>query len=124
VGGVVVVIERTKAGWADLKLRYQTLLTEYGYGAFGVWFTVFFATWFGFYVAIQNGMNLEGAAASAGTIGGAYVATQATKPIRLVITLVLTPVIVGGWRKFRGHPPVSDSGEASVETAEAPSSVV
>lgn len=114
------MIQRTKEGWAQLKARYQTLLTEYGYGAFGVWFAVFFTTWFGFYLAISNGMQLEGAAASAGTIGGAYAATQLTKPVRLVATLVLTPIVVGGWRRMRGLPAVTPAvAESDVVTSES-----
>jgi hypothetical protein len=113
------VIQKTKDSWASLKARYQQLLSDYGYGAFGVWFTIFLATWGGFYVGIQTGMELEGAAASAGTIGGAYVMTQATKPIRIVATLVLTPIVVGGWRRMRGLPAVAPAPEPVVVPEEA-----
>jgi len=96
------VVGRIKSRWADLKARYETLLIEFGWTAVAVHYTVFFATWFGFWLAIKNGMALEGAAADAGTVGGSCAMTQATKPVRIPITLVVTPFVVGLWHRLRG----------------------
>jgi hypothetical protein len=101
------VIDSLKTRWADLKARYQQLLSDYGYGAVGVWFGIFLLTFGSFYVGIQTGMEVDGAVASAGTVGGAYLMTQATKPVRLVATLVLTPIVVGTYRRLRGLPAVA-----------------
>ena len=100
------MIEQIRTGWAGLKSRYADLIAEYGYAAFGVWFGIFFLTWAGFYVAITSGVDPDGMASQAGTIGGAYVATQATKPLRLVATIGLTPVAVRLWHRIR--PPASE----------------
>mgnify|MGYP000176567019 CR=1 FL=1 len=104
-------MDAIKAKWADLKARYQQLLADYGYGAFGVWFGIFLLTWGGFWLAIKTGMEVDSAVAGAGTIGGAYLLTQATKPVRIVATLVLTPIVVGGWRKMRGQPAVAPAAD-------------
>lgn len=106
------MIDTIKTRWADLKARYQQLLTDYGYGAFGVWFVIFVLTFGSFYVSITTGMEVDSAVASAGTIGGAYLMTQATKPVRLVATLLLTPVVVGGYRRMRGLPAIAPAAVA------------
>ncbi len=93
-------------GWfADLRARYDDLLAEYGQAALATYLTLFFGTWIGFWIAIKSGIEIDSAAGSAGTIGGAYIATKLTQPIRIGATLVLTPPIVGAWRRLRGAPP-------------------
>jgi hypothetical protein len=97
------VVERIRAGWAGLKGRWDELLKEFGVAALAVHYTIFFATWFGFWLAIKNGIAIEGVAADAGTVGGSCLATQATKPARLPLTLVVTPFVVGLYRRLRGQ---------------------
>lgn len=98
------MVERLRAGWAGMKGRWDDLLKEFGVVALAVHYTIFFATWFGFWLAIKQGVAIEGVAADAGTVGGSCVATQATKPVRLPLTLFLTPLVVGLYRRFRGGP--------------------
>jgi hypothetical protein len=98
------VIARVLEGWAQLKSRYADLVAQYGYAAFAVWFSLFLLTFAGFYVAISQGVDPSGAASQAGTIGGAYLATQATKPARIVATLALTPIAVRVWHRLRPSP--------------------
>ena len=88
---------------SDWKARYQKVLEEYGAAAVATWFVLFLGTWFGFWVAIRSGVQVEGVAAGAGTVGGAYLATQLTKPVRIVLTAVLTPLMVGLWHRLRGR---------------------
>lgn len=80
--------------WGSWRARYEALVEEYGWVAIATYFTIFFGTWFGFWVAIRSGYEPGGAAASAGTVGGAYVATKLTQPLRIGITLVLLPAVV------------------------------
>ena len=95
------MIAHVRASWSSLKQRYADLLAEYGKAAVAMWFAIFLITLSGFYVAIANGVDPDGLASQAGTLGGAYVATQATKPIRLVLTLLLTPPAVAAWHRLR-----------------------
>jgi hypothetical protein len=55
---------------------------------------LFFGTWFAFWIAIKTGFEPNDAASGAGTVGGAWVATKVTQPIRIGLTVVLTPFVV------------------------------
>ena len=79
--------------WSELKNRWQHLIEVYGPVAFGVWFAVFGVVFAGFVVAIELGFQPEGVAGQTGKWGMAYVATQLTKPLRIVVVLFLTPVV-------------------------------
>lgn len=80
--------------WASWRKRYEGLVEEYGWVAIGTYLALFFGTWFAFWVAIEVGFEPSGAASSAGTVGGAWVATKVTQPIRIGLTVVLTPLVV------------------------------
>ncbi len=79
--------------------KLQSLLSEYGGVALGTYIVIFALTLFGFYTAIQSGIDVEGVTGEAGTIGAAYIATKATLPIRVGATFVLTPLAA---RIYRG----------------------
>jgi hypothetical protein len=83
--------------------RYSKLVEEYGTAAIGTYLVLFFGTWVGFWLAIRSGIQVEGAMAESGTIGGAYLATKLTQPIRIAATVVLTPLVVGAWHRLRGR---------------------
>ncbi len=85
-----------------LKERLSKLISDYGPVAFVTWFVLFGLTLAGFVLAIKLGFKPEGAAGGAGTLGAAYVATQLTKPLRILATLALTPVIGKAVEKLRG----------------------
>lgn len=76
-------------GW---RARLEGLVTTYGPVAVGVWLALFGLTWAGFALAIHFGLEVESAAGNASTALAAYVATQVTKPLRVVITVALTPL--------------------------------
>ena len=88
-----------------LKQRFDALLAEYGKFVLIVYFTVFGLTLAGFAVAIAAGVEVESAKGGAGVLGAAYVATKLTQPVRILITLVLTPVIAKLWAKIRPPKP-------------------
>ncbi|MEQ1572066.1 MAG: hypothetical protein ABMA64_40940 [Myxococcota bacterium] len=83
-----------KAWWTATRQRFDHGLETYGWKMFGTYLTLFFGTWFGFWVAISWGFEPSGAVAGAGTVGGAYAATKLTQPVRILATLALTPVVV------------------------------
>jgi hypothetical protein len=88
--------------WERSRAKMEALASEYGGVAIGVYFTLFFGTWAAFTVAIARGFDAGGAAASAGYVGGAYIATKATQPIRIAATAALTPLVAKGIRRLRG----------------------
>lgn len=102
------------------KERFMAFVNEYGPIAFVTWFGIFFLTWGGFILAIQFGLDVgreaadassdAGALETSGVVGGAYLATQLTKPIRIAVTFALTPVLAAAWKRLRGDSP--DEGPA------------
>ena len=102
--------ERFKERYEQLKDRWTETIAEYGMVAFGVWFAIFFLVLGGFTIAISNGVEIDGAMGNAGILGGAYAATQLTKPLRLMATLALTPFVARFVRRSdaRGGEPSGD----------------
>lgn len=84
-----------------LRDRLKELLVEYGSLALWVYFGLFAVVLVGFAIAIQSGVKVESAAGTAGTLGAAYLATKLTQPLRILGTLVLTPVIVRIVRRLK-----------------------
>jgi hypothetical protein len=80
--------------------RLKRLGAEYGQLALWVYFGIFALVFVGFALAIRAGVEVEGAAGSAGVWGAAYVATKLTQPLRIAATLALTPVVMTLWRRF------------------------
>ena len=89
----------------DQRGRLEALFTEFGTIAATVHFTVFLVTMFGFWWAIGQGIEVEGAGRELGRIGSAWAAAKLTSPVRIGITLVLTPLIAAGIRRFSGSGP-------------------
>ncbi len=90
----------------NLRARFERLVVEYGAAALIFHYAVFFVTLLGFWIAISRGFEPEGWVAGTGTLGGAYLATKLTQPIRIGATLVLTPLVVSAWRLLwrKGEP--------------------
>lgn len=88
-----------------LKERLKTLLEEYGPVAVVIYFSIFALVFAGFAIAISIGVPVESAAGTAGTLGAAYVATKLTQPLRILATLLLTPVIGRLVARFKPRPP-------------------
>lgn len=82
--------------------RLQALLEEYGPTAVGIHVVVFALVLAGFAIAIQQGVQVESAEGSVGVLAGAWVATKFTSPLRIAVTLVLTPFVARVLKK----PPV------------------
>ena len=84
----------------SLRERFKSLMAEYGRLALYVYFAIFALVILSFAAAIKFGFRADGAAATAGTWGAAWLATKLTQPLRIAATLVLTPVVGGLLRKF------------------------
>ena len=76
-----------------MKEKLHKLMSEYGRIAFAVYLSTFVVTMTGFSIAIMRGFEVEGASSTAGTLGAAWIATKLTQPIRIGVTLALTPMI-------------------------------
>lgn len=114
-----------------LQARLRTLYKTYGRVAIGVWFSIFGLTWLGFYLALGAGVDLaallrsvaetlhldaEGwaqAGAGTGQVVIAYAAAQVTKPLRMILTLTLTPIIA----RWLGREPSPAAAAPAVEQA-------
>lgn len=87
--------------------RLQQLVVEYGAIALVVHLTLFGLTLMGFAIAISAGFESEGTGEETGVWVAAYIASQLTKPIRLPLVVVLTPVVAAVWHRVRGTTPPS-----------------
>jgi hypothetical protein len=82
-----------------LKERLKKLYAQYGVAALVTWFGLFFVVLAGFVIAFEYG---SGPGSNAGGWVAAYVATEATKPIRILVTLALTPLVAQFGKRLRG----------------------
>lgn len=83
--------------------RLKALLAEYGPVAITLYFVIFGLVFAAFAVAISTGFDVEGAGQTTGLLAGAWVATKLTQPIRILVTLALTPLVAKGWDRLRGR---------------------
>ena len=77
--------------------KVQNLFSEYGRTGIVVYFTIFFVSIFGFWTLLTVGFDIRtwsyfSGLGDVGPIGLAYAATKLLQPIRIALTLVLTPV--------------------------------
>jgi hypothetical protein len=59
----------------------------------------------GFAMAIQMGIAVESTAGKAGVWGAAWVATKVTQPLRILATLLLTPLLAQLLRRRKPADP-------------------
>ena len=86
----------------------KDILAEYGTVALVVYLTIFVLTLAGFWMAIRFGWRTESTAGTAGTLAAAYVATKLSQPLRIGLTLVLTPLLARLYERLRGASPPVD----------------
>lgn len=101
-----------------MKKRLETLFAEFGAIAITIYFTIFGLTLGSFAIALNAGLEVEGVAGGTGTLAAAWVATKLTQPLRIIATLVLTPLVAGIIHRIRGTKPETASPtEAAAEPA-------
>jgi hypothetical protein len=94
-----------------LKQRLSALFEEYGRIAVITYFTLSILTIIGFSVAIWTGVQPSSETGVLGVIIAGWALGKATLPIRIPITLALTPVVAYVVRRRRGAPDRGDQGE-------------
>jgi hypothetical protein len=96
-----------------MRKTFKELLAEYGTIAVVVYFTIFFGVWVGAWAAIQRGVDLRalaarvglspnGTVANLGAWGAAYIFTTLLQPVRIGVTVLLTPLVVRLYERVRG----------------------
>jgi hypothetical protein len=94
-----------------LKERMKVLVEEYGTVAVVTYLAISLCTVAAFAIAIHIGIKVEGSTEPgsglglAATLGAAWVAAKVTVPLRILGTLVLTPVLGKLVHRFRKQPP-------------------
>lgn len=99
-----------------LKQRLSALFEEYGRIAIITYFTISILTIIGFSVAIWTGVKPSSETGVIGVIIAGWALGKATLPIRVFVTLGLTPVVAFVVRRRR--PDASDASDA-IEPADA-----
>jgi hypothetical protein len=85
--------------------RLQQLLVEYGAIGIITLLSLSALTYTGFAVAFMVGFEVEGAGGTAGALGAAAAGWALTKPVRIPLAIVLTPVVAAVWHRLRGKKP-------------------
>ena len=94
---------------AEIKSRVKSLVEEYGWIAFAVWFGLFGATLVLAATLIELGVDwpwLTEKVGSAGTWAAAYVVTKLLGPVRFAVFAAVLP-FVGRWKKSRLSVPTA-----------------
>jgi hypothetical protein len=99
-----------------LKQRLSALFEEYGRIAIITYFTLSILTIIGFSIAIWTGVKPSSETGVIGVIIAGWALGKATLPIRILITLGLTPVVAFVVRRRRG-PDVSDAEAVAADAA-------
>ena len=86
-----------------MKKTLKALLAEYGVVAVVLYFVIFGLVLAGSYFAIRAGWTPKGAAGKTGTLVAAYVVTKLTQPIRIAVTVVLTPFFARIYERVTGR---------------------
>jgi len=84
-----------------LKERLKALFAEYGQVAVAVYLTLSLLTIAGFSLAFGIGWEPTSASGVFGVIFAGWVAAKATAPIRILITLALTPMVSLAHERWR-----------------------
>lgn len=82
----------------------QRILGEYGRIAVVTYFAIFFTVLFAAWAGIHFGWRPESVAGNVGTFTAAYIATKVTQPVRIGLTLVLTPLLARVYRRLGRKP--------------------
>jgi hypothetical protein len=77
----------------SMQERLIQLIEEYGKVAFAVWAVIAVLVFGGTALALQLGMDIQGAKGTAGTFAGAYLVYQLSKPLRWAAVAALTPLV-------------------------------
>lgn len=105
-----------------LKERLSALFAEYGKIAIATYFTLSILTIIGFSVAFGLGLEPSSATGVLGVIAAGWVAAKATLPVRVLITLGLTPGVAWVVRRWSPAKPSDEEGDEATRSDEPPPS--
>lgn len=83
-----------------MKNKLQDVFTQYGRMGIIVYFGIFFLSFFVFWTILSFGIDIRswswfsGILGDLGSIGLAYAATKLVQPIRIGLTILITPLVV------------------------------
>jgi hypothetical protein len=104
-----------------LKRRLSELFSEYGTIAIVTYFALSILTIIGFSVAFAIGWAPSTASGMLGVIAAGWVAAKATLPLRILITLGLTPMVAVVVTRLRRRPAeTADVPDATDDATGAP----
>jgi hypothetical protein len=86
--------------------RLRRFLLEFGALGLGVHYFVYALALIAFALSIQHSGTLPASSGRLGVWAAAYVATKLTMPLRVLLTVALTPLLRGLIRRLR-KPPVA-----------------
>ncbi|MBI4815462.1 MAG: hypothetical protein HY791_04360 [Deltaproteobacteria bacterium] len=84
-----------------MKKKLNEILETYGPIALATYLVIFALVLVGFATAIEMGFSPSSAAESTGVWTAAYIATKLTQPLRIGLTLLLTPFVAAVVRRVR-----------------------
>ncbi len=96
-----------------LKERLSAHMAEYGKIAVYTYLALSLLTITGFSIAIGMGVEPSSATGVLGVIGAGWVAAKATMPIRILITLGLTPLVATVVRRWWPAKPAAADDDTS-----------
>ncbi len=85
--------------WKKIKERFEQIKKEYGKIAIVTYLVLWAAVLVAYVVAIKTGVQIEGVSSTGGILVGAWVAAKVSQPVRIMLTIVLTPVIASLFRR-------------------------
>jgi hypothetical protein len=91
-----------------LRKTLKNILAEYGGIALTLYLAIFFIVLGGFWVAIQMGFRPMGSGGRVGAFAAAYIATKLTQPLRIGLTVLLTPIVARVYERVRGPRPAPE----------------
>lgn len=92
--------------WKKNQQKLKDLFEEYGRVAFGTYVALWAAVLVGYAVAIKMGVQFDGAAETSGILFAAWVTVKATQPVRIAITVLLTPFVARLLKRAPNNTPV------------------
>jgi hypothetical protein len=91
----------------EMRKTLKHIMTEYGAVALVLYLLIFAIVLCGSWVAIRAGWAPESATGKVGTFAAAYVVTKVTQPLRIGLTVILTPFVARLWERMVGQRPQS-----------------
>ena len=84
---------------------FRHVLAEYGVVALVLHYVIFGLVLGGAWLAMRAGWQPSSRIAGVGTWAAAYLVTKITQPVRIILTVALTPFVARGYERVTGRRP-------------------